>query len=206
MAHNCKTRHPDDISSQPMSTPLPHIDDWLKPAPLRSCKLLMLWRITMTEGTAAPRQQGDVQAAIDGWYTLDRSQPQLLGSRCTECGSYYFPKTLSYCRNPQCDSSEFEEVPLSRHGKIWSYTNACYKPPEPFVADDPFEPFAIAAVELEKEQMIVMGQVVKGIDTDQLKVGQDVELVLETLHQEDGVDKVIWKWQPVNTNPAEAAS
>lgn len=164
----------------------------------------------MTESAAAPGQQGNVQAAIDGWYTLDQHQPHLLGSRCTACGSYYFPKALSFCRNPHCDSTDFEEVALSRQGKIWSYTNACYKPPEPFVAEEPFTPFAIAAVELEKEQMIVMGQVVKGIDTDQLKVGQAVELVLETLHQEGDIDKVIWKWQPVkagsNTGSGEATA
>ena len=88
-------------------------------------------------------------------------------------------------------------MPLSRTGKIWSYTNACYKPPEPFVADDPFVPYSIAAVELAEEQMIVLGQVVKGVDVDQLKVGMDVELVLETLHETEEDTKVTWKWKPV---------
>ena len=40
---------------------------------------------------------------------------------------------------------------LSRTGKVWSYTSANYKPPAPFVAKEPFAPFAIAAVELEEE-------------------------------------------------------
>lgn len=138
-----------------------------------------------------------VNAAIEGWHTLDTEQPQLLGSRCDHCGTYYFPKMLKYCRNPDCDSSDFSEVPLSRTGKIWSYTNACYKPPEPFVADDPFVPYAIAAVELAEEQMIVLGQVIKGVDVTELKVGMDVELVLETLHETDEDVKVTWKWKPV---------
>lgn len=134
--------------------------------------------------------------AIEGWYTLDSDRPHLIGSCCKHCGTYYFPKQSTYCKNPACDSSEFEEVPLSRTGKIWSYTNACYQPPEPFVAPDPFKPYAIAAVELAKEQMIVLGQVVEGVDVDQLKVGNAVELVLETLHDSDEGDKVIWKWKP----------
>ena len=56
-------------------------------------------------------------------------------------------------------------------------------PPEPFVAPDPFLPFTIAAVELEKEKMIVLGQVVAGVDVAELAVGMPIELVLETLYQ-----------------------
>ena len=65
------------------------------------------------------------------------------------------------------------------------------------MADEPFVPYAIAAVELEKEQMIILGQVVKGVDVDQMKVGQTATLVLETLHEDDDAIKVTWKWQPI---------
>lgn len=135
-------------------------------------------------------------AAIEGWYTMDSDEPRLLGTRCDECGTYYFPKQESYCRNPGCDSEKFSEVPLSREGTIWSYTNACYQPPEPFVAADPFEPFSIAAVELDEEKMIVLGQVIEGVGVEQLRVGQRVELVLETLYEDDETNKVVWKWKP----------
>ncbi len=138
-----------------------------------------------------------IAPAIEGWYTLDNQQPHLIGTCCESCGTYYFPKQTHYCRNPDCDSSEFKEVQLSRTGKIWSYTNTCYKPPEPFIAADPFEPYSIAAVQLEKEQMIVLGQVVEGVTVEDMKVGQEVELVLETLYEDDEANKVIWKWKPV---------
>jgi uncharacterized OB-fold protein len=138
-----------------------------------------------------------VQPAIAGWYTMDAEQPHLIGSCCTTCGTYYFPKTISYCKNPNCDSDQFDEVQLSRTGKVWSYTNACYKPPEPYVAAEPFEPYAIAAVELEKEQMIVLGQVVTGTGVEQLKVGLPMELVLETLYQDGDINKLSWKWKPL---------
>jgi len=135
--------------------------------------------------------------AIEGWYTLDKNQPHLLGSQCSTCKTYFFPPLkTNYCRNPECDGTEFESVPLSRTGTIWSYTNACYKPPEPFVAEEPFVPYAIAAVELDREKMIVLGQVIKGVDVDQLKVGMKMELALETLYEDEESDKVTWKWKP----------
>lgn len=136
-------------------------------------------------------------AAIDGWFTLDHDAPQLIGTRCTSCGTYYFPKQSSFCKNPDCQSTDFEEVPLSRTGKVWSYTDAQYQPPEPFVAPDPYVPYAIAAVQLEKEQMIVLGQAASGLTVDDLKVGMDVELVLETLYEDDETNKQIWKWKPI---------
>jgi uncharacterized OB-fold protein len=138
----------------------------------------------------------DKSPAIDGWYTLDEQAPHLLGSRCDACGTYFFPKQDTFCRNPDCDSTAFSEVELSRTGTLWSYTNACYQPPEPFVAPDPFEPYAIAAVQLEAEQMVVLGQVVTGVGVDDLKVGMPMELVLETLHEDADGKKVIWKWKP----------
>lgn len=132
---------------------------------------------------------------LDGWFTLDTDQPRLLGTRCLSCGTYYFPKLTTYCRNPDCSSDQFEEVPLSRTGKLWSYTNAAYQPPEPYVQvdKDAFQPFAIAAVALEKEQMIVLGQVVAGVGVETLQVGAEMALKLEPLA--DG--KLTWKWCPL---------
>jgi uncharacterized protein len=134
-------------------------------------------------------------AAIEGWCTLE-DPPHLLGSRCRSCGTYFFPRQAGFCRNPTCEGTTFEEVELSRTGRIWSYTNACYQPPAPYVASDPYVPFAIAAVELERERMIVLGQVAQGVELAQLKVGMPVELVLETLYSEGVTDKLVWKWKP----------
>jgi uncharacterized protein len=134
--------------------------------------------------------------AVEGWFTLD-DEPSLLGTRCTACGTYSFPKETRYCANPGCTGTEFEEVPLSRRGTIWSLTENRYPPPAPFVADDPFEPYAIAAVELPEEKMVVLGQVDEGVDYDTLAVGSEVELVLGTLFEDDEHEHVVWKWRPV---------
>ena len=135
---------------------------------------------------------------LEGWFTLE-DKPHLIGTQCTKCGTYYFPRQSLFCKNPACDSEQFEEVKLSRTGKVWSFTNACYQPPEPYIAAEPFVPFTIAAVELAQEKMIVLGQVVEGVNVSDLKAGMEMELVLAPLSEDDSAVKLTWKWQPVVT-------
>lgn len=139
----------------------------------------------------------------DGWFTEDGDGPALLGTRCTTCGTVFFPKQSFYCRNPECDSSEFDDVRLSQRGVVWSYTDAQYQPPPPFVPTaETHEPFAIAAVELAAEGMVVVGQVATGFGVADLKVGTEVELVVETLFEDDEHTYTIWKWRPIETEAA----
>jgi uncharacterized OB-fold protein len=133
--------------------------------------------------------------AIEGWFS-DGDEPRLLGTRCVACGAYFFPGESFYCRNPGCAGTEFEEVPLSRRGRLWSFTNNCYPPPAPYVGPDPFEPYAVAAVELEAEKMVVLGQVVPGVTTDDLEAGMEMELVVDTLFEDDENQYLVWKWRP----------
>jgi len=134
--------------------------------------------------------------AIEGWFTTD-TPPRLLGSRCTGCKSYFFPKESLFCRNPGCGGTEFETVPLSRTGTLWSYTTNHYQPPAPYVSPDPFVPYGVAAVELAEEKMVVLGQVAAGVDPAALKVGTAMELVVETLYADDASEYLVWKWKPV---------
>jgi uncharacterized OB-fold protein len=135
--------------------------------------------------------------AVEGWFTLDETAPALIGGRCTSCGTYVFPKTRAFCPNPRCAGDAFDDVELSREGRIWSYTDARYQPPPPYVpVADPHTPFAIAAVELDAERLVVMGQVVAGVGVDELHVGQSVELVLDVLYADDEAEYLVWKWRP----------
>ena len=136
-------------------------------------------------------------AAVEGWFTLD-DEPRLIGTRCTDSGTYFFPPETTMSRAPGYASSELVEVELSRTGTLWSYTNAGYQPPDPYIpVSDPYEPFFIAAVELAEEKMVVLGQVTAGVSAADLTVGTEMELVLDTLYSDDAHDYVIWKWQPV---------
>lgn len=138
--------------------------------------------------------------AIEGWFTTG-DEPALLGSRCTTCANVVFPPSEGFCPNPGCRGSEVETVELSRTGTIWSYTDARYQPPEPYVpAADPYEPFALAAVQLDAEGLVVLGQLAEGVTVDDVVVGDEVELVIEVLHRIEGTDQLIWRWKPTGSS------
>jgi uncharacterized OB-fold protein len=141
--------------------------------------------------------------AVEGWFTTG-PEPALLGTRCTTCGTVFFPRADGFCRNPGCDGEEFAETELSRRGTIWSYTDAQYQPPPPYVPSaDPYIPFALAAVELP-EGLVVLGQVAEGYAVADLRVGAEAELVVETLYVDETGDRTVWRWKPVTEMGEEA--
>jgi uncharacterized OB-fold protein len=138
--------------------------------------------------------------AIEGWFTTGES-PALLGTRCARCGSVFFPREANFCRNPSCEGEgdDLVEVELSRTGRIWSYTNAAFQPPPPYIPrTDPYVPFALAAVELEAEGLIVLGQLADGTGVDDVTIGTPVELVVEPLYEDadTGTTYLTWRWKP----------
>ncbi len=134
--------------------------------------------------------------AIEGWFTMD-DEPQLLGLRDPDSGSYFFPKDVAISRAPGFASAELEEAPLSRRGLLWSYTTNHYQPPPPYESPDPFVPYTVVAVELQRERMVVLGQLAPGVDPASLELGREMELVLDTLSEDDENEYIVWKWKPV---------
>ena len=132
--------------------------------------------------------------AVEKWFEAG-DEPRLIGTRCTACGTYTFPPETFSCRNPRCDSMELEPVALSRRGRIWSYAINHYAAPPPALTPEPFEPYAVAAVELPEERMVVLGQVAHGTDPALLQVGRTMEVVVEPIIP--GADEHVWKWKPV---------
>ncbi|QBJ94758.1 benzoylsuccinyl-CoA thiolase [Rhodococcus sp. ABRD24] len=134
--------------------------------------------------------------AVEGWFTTG-PEPALIGTSCRSCGTISFPRETTFCKNPSCSGEEFDDVELSRFGKVWSYTDAQYQPPAPYIAStDPYVPFALAAVELP-EGLVVLGQVADGYGVADLKVGNPVELVIETLYTDETGERSTWRWKPV---------
>lgn len=136
--------------------------------------------------------------AIDGWFTTG-PEPALVASRCTACRTIAFPPQRDFCNNPACAGEEFEEAELSRRGTVWSYTDAQYQPPPPYLPPgDEYTPFALAAVELP-EGLVVLGQLADGFGVTDVRVGSPVELVVERAWtDDDGADRTMWKWKPVS--------
>ena len=121
------------------------------------------------------------------------SAARLIGTRCTTCGTHYFPKTLS-CRNPQCLEKAIQDVRLSREGTLYSYTVQHYQPPALFRMAD-WAPYAIGSVELP-EGLRVMGMLT-GCDPTSLQIGMALELTVETLYRdEQGQAVQTYKFQP----------
>ncbi len=135
--------------------------------------------------------------AVEGWFATDESgATHLIGGKCTACATYVFPPRENNCPNPGCDSDTLALVPLSRRGTVWSYTENRYAPPPPYPSPDPFEPFAVAAVELADEGLIVLGKVVEGTLAADLKVGMEMELTTMTLYtDDDGTERTTHAWR-----------
>ncbi|MCV7424430.1 OB-fold domain-containing protein [Mycobacterium yunnanensis] len=135
--------------------------------------------------------------AIDGWFAADDSGVvHLIAGKCTQCGTYVFPPREDNCPNPACTGEDLEQVPLSRRGTLWSYTENRYPPPAPYPAPDPFVPFAIAAVELVDEGLIILGKVVEGTLAADLKVGMEMELTTMPLYTDaDGFVRTVHAWR-----------
>ncbi len=106
---------------------------------------------------------------------------RLIGSRCSSCGTHYFPRSLG-CRNPQCHDKAIGDALLGPYGILYSYTVQIYRPPALFRME-PWEPYAIGMVELP-QALRVMGMLT-GCPMDAIRIGMAVELTVETLYRDE---------------------
>jgi uncharacterized OB-fold protein len=156
----------------------------------------MLARNAIRRTRQKERDTVKTDLAVDGWFATDDAGAHLIGGKCTQCGTYVFPPRANNCPNPGCDGDQLSQVPLSRRGTLWSYTENRYQPPPPYPQADPFEPFAVAAVELADEGIIVLGKVIEGTLATDLKVGMAMELTTMPLYvDDDGAERVVYAWR-----------
>jgi uncharacterized OB-fold protein len=137
-----------------------------------------------------------VRPAVAGWFAVDDDGPYLIGGRCERCGTYCFPPGARFCPNPDCEGEALTDVPLSRTGTVWSYTDNRYRPPEPYVSPDPFVAYTLVAVTLEREAMTVLGQLAAGFGLEDLRIGMPMRLVVEPLFEDSEGVKTVWRWRP----------
>lgn len=96
--------------------------------------------------------------------TVWTDMPALIGGKDPVTGRIVFP----------C-AEGFDPVELNPHGTIWSWTVQRFPPKSPpYAGPVPFEPFALAYVELPGETIVETR--LDGIDFDRLKVGLPVSL------------------------------
>lgn len=132
---------------------------------------------------------------MEGIFTLSANEPRLIGSQCKKCKSNYFPVTFR-CHDPACGGDEVEQILISRRGKLWSYTVQYYHLPPPYKSVGEFKPFGIGQVEFP-EGMRVAG-IIAGCDAEKdLKIGMEMDLVLDKLYDDDQGNEIIgWKFKP----------
>jgi len=145
---------------------------------------------------AAP--ESDPHHVVDGLFTDTADGPRLLLSRCAACGTLAFPSSAS-CRNPDCAGNGTQEAFVGPEGRVWSYTIQHYAPPPPFVAADPFQPYAIALVEFP-EGIRIAGMVVG--DPDEVEIGSRARLVLEPVGSGAPGEALTWKFRVTSAQDA----
>ena len=103
-----------------------------------------------------------------GLWTNEAS-PRLIGGRHKEAGHVTFPMPDGEAGNA------FEAIPLSRTGRLWSWTVQGFEPKSPYDGPQPFAPYGVGYVELPGE-VIVETRLTR---TTGLRIGMAVELVIE---------------------------
>jgi len=117
----------------------------------------------------------------------DEEGPYLIGGKCTSCQAVFFPKQ-SIC--PRCTGQSIEETPLSRKGRLYTYTEVYQKPPD---YDGPI-PYLIGRV-LLPEGVFVLAQLKAG--KEDLKINMDMKLVVESIYRDEiGKEIIGYKFMP----------
>jgi uncharacterized OB-fold protein len=117
----------------------------------------------------------DPKPIADGLIGGAPDAPQLIGSRCRNCGVVAFPRQGSCSA---CMSVDVEEHLLARTGPLWTWTIQCFPPKSPPYAGsaEGFEPYGVGYVELGGE-VRVEGRLTVA-KPEQLAIGMEMEVTL----------------------------
>ena len=99
----------------------------------------------------------------------DEPEPRLIGARGRD-GRIRFPL-------PQGDAAaDFEAVPLSREGRLWSWTVQRFEPKRPpYAGPVPFEPYMLGYVELPGQ--VIVETRLEGIETPEIGMPLTLRIV-----------------------------
>ncbi len=131
----------------------------------------------------------------EGLFTWPSNDPRLLGSKCNNCGVVTFPAQPG-C--PACCGEDTANIEMERRGTLWTWTIQGFLPHRP-PYDGPetaetFKPFAVGYVELPN-QVRVQSRI-KCDDLSQLKIGMEMDLVVEKYVERDGKDIIAYFFEP----------
>jgi uncharacterized OB-fold protein len=138
----------------------------------------------------------------DGLFTWPSDAPQLIGGRCTTCGTVTFPRQLG-C--PRCTGSDIVEELLPRRGRLWTWTIQGFLPKNPPYAGPEtaktFVPYGVGYVELG--DTVKVESRLTTADPDKLRIGMEMELVvIPFTHDADGRDVMMFAFAPAGEEQA----
>jgi uncharacterized protein len=131
--------------------------------------------------------------------TWPDDNPQLIGSRCGDCGAATFPVQQ---RCPRCSGAAMSELLLPRRGTLVTWTTQGFPPGPPYAgpAGEAFTPFGVGLVQLG-DVIRVEGRLTEN-DPAKLQFGQQVELTMVPFTSDDeGNEVVTFAFQPVRVGP-----
>jgi uncharacterized OB-fold protein len=116
--------------------------------------------------------------------------PYLIGSKCVSCEAVFFPRQ-SIC--PRCTGREILQTPLSRKGRLYTFTEVYQKPPD---YDGPV-PYMIGRVQLP-EGVFVLAQL--AARKEDLRIDLPMELLVEmTCPNESEARGFCYKFRPAES-------
>jgi uncharacterized protein len=102
---------------------------------------------------------------------LTDAAPFLIGTRCRDCQTLYFPKVVT-CRNPDCAGKSVEQARIDARGRLYSYTVQRYRPPLLF-GMEPWVPYALGLVDVAGG-LRIMG--ILDLPTAEVEIGMPLRL------------------------------
>src|SRR5262245_24542722 len=139
-----------------------------------------------------------MQKPIADVFTWPADEPQLIGSRCDDCGAVTFP---AQSRCPRCSGTAMAELPLPRRGTLVSWTTQGFPPAIDYMNDPSgasFVPFGVGLVQLD-DVVRVEARLTEN-DPAKLAFGMEVELqVIPFYTDADGDDIVTFAFAPTKS-------
>ncbi len=130
-----------------------------------------------------------MQKAIADVFTWPSEAPQLIGSRCDDCGATTFPAEE---RCPRCGTATMTELLLPRRGTLVSFTTQGFPPIVPYAGDatgERFEPFGVGLVQLD-DVVRVEARLTES-DPAKLDFGMEVELQVVPFYTDEAGDEIL---------------
>jgi len=130
-----------------------------------------------------------MQRPIADVFTWPADDPQLLGSRCEDCGAVTFP-VQSRC--PRCSGRVMAELPLPRRGVLVSWTTQEFPPTVDYMGDltgASFQPFGVGLVQLDN--VVRVESRLTESDPEKLDFGMEVELQIVPFYTDNAGNEVM---------------